>query len=67
MMYSVSEFILWCYSKEDEAGQSAAGKENQVLAADCELVTVMEVIKGRLEITTTHVYFLDCRINKDEG
>ena len=59
---------LMCYSKEDESGQSGKeGKEKQVLAADCDLVTVMEVIKGRLEVTTTHVYFLDRRMNKDEG
>lgn len=37
------------------------------LSVDCELVTIMETIKGQLEVTNTHVYFLDCSPNKVEG
>ena len=37
------------------------------LSVDCELVTIMEVIRGQLEVTNTHVYFLDCSSNKIEG
>ncbi|XP_050525286.1 neurobeachin-like protein 2 [Daktulosphaira vitifoliae] len=34
-------------------------KEKHVLSVDCQLVTLMSVIKGRLVITTTHAYFYD--------
>ncbi|KAL5005989.1 hypothetical protein ScPMuIL_017147 [Solemya velum] len=44
-----------------------SGKEKFVLSEDCELITLVEVIKGRLEVTTTHVYFFDCSSNKEEG
>ena len=37
------------------------------MSEECELVTLQEVIKGRLEITTTHVYFFDCTTTKDDG
>ncbi|KAJ8319878.1 hypothetical protein KUTeg_001465 [Tegillarca granosa] len=42
-------------------------KEKLVLSEECELVTLVDVIKGRLEVTTTHVYFFDCSQNKEEG
>ncbi|XP_053386541.1 neurobeachin-like protein 1 [Mercenaria mercenaria] len=42
-------------------------KEKLVLSEECELVTLVEVIKGRLEVTTTHVYFFDCSTTRDEG
>ncbi|XP_025416195.1 neurobeachin-like protein 1 isoform X1 [Sipha flava] len=34
-------------------------KEKLVLSVDCQLVTLMSVIKGRLVISTTHAYFHD--------
>ena len=37
------------------------------LSVDCELVTIMEVVRGQLEVTNTHVYFLDCSPQKMEG
>ena len=30
-------------------------------------MTLVEVVKGRLEVTNTHVYFFDCSTLKDEG
>uniref|UniRef100_A0A8D0HDG0 Neurobeachin-like protein 2 n=1 Tax=Sphenodon punctatus TaxID=8508 RepID=A0A8D0HDG0_SPHPU len=42
-------------------------KEKLVLDEDCELVTVIDVIPGRLEVTTQHIYFYDCSIEKEEG
>ncbi|XP_021366386.1 neurobeachin-like protein 1 isoform X2 [Mizuhopecten yessoensis] len=42
-------------------------KEKLVHSEECELVTLVDVIKGRLEVTTTHVYFFDCSSNKEEG
>ena len=49
------------------ATEEMTGKEKLVLSESCELVTTMLVIKGRLEVTTTHVYFFDCTPSKDEG
>ncbi|CAH1788242.1 unnamed protein product [Owenia fusiformis] len=46
--------------------EDLVGKEKLVLSEDCELVTIMNVIKGRLEVTTTHVYFFDCSLHKEE-
>ncbi|XP_076450797.1 neurobeachin-like protein 1 [Babylonia areolata] len=43
------------------------GKEKLVISEDVELVTLVDVIKGRLEVTTTHIYFFDCSSNKEEG
>uniref|UniRef100_H2YXH1 BEACH domain-containing protein n=1 Tax=Ciona savignyi TaxID=51511 RepID=H2YXH1_CIOSA len=42
-------------------------KEKTVVTADCHLVTLMDVVLGKLEITTTHVYFYDKTSSNDEG
>ncbi|XP_044890237.1 neurobeachin-like protein 1 isoform X2 [Felis catus] len=42
-------------------------KEKLVLSEDCELITIIDVIPGRLEITTQHIYFYDCSIEKEDG
>ncbi|XP_075385717.1 neurobeachin-like protein 1 isoform X2 [Tenrec ecaudatus] len=42
-------------------------KEKLVLMEDCELITVVDVIPGRLEITTQHIYFYDGSIEKEDG
>uniref|UniRef100_A0AAQ4QN44 Neurobeachin-like 1 n=1 Tax=Gasterosteus aculeatus aculeatus TaxID=481459 RepID=A0AAQ4QN44_GASAC len=47
----------------EEAGQ----KEKLVLWEDCELVTVVDVVPGRLELTTQHIYFYDSSQEKEEG
>uniref|UniRef100_A0A8C4UVC5 Neurobeachin like 1 n=1 Tax=Falco tinnunculus TaxID=100819 RepID=A0A8C4UVC5_FALTI len=49
--------------EKDEQSQ----KEKLILSEDCELITVIDVIPGRLEITTQHIYFFDCSIEKEEG
>lgn len=44
--------------------------EKLVLSAECQLVTVVAVIPGLLEITTQHVYFYDGsaeRVETEEG
>lgn len=38
-----------------------------MLSEDCELVTLVDVIKGRLEVTTLNIYFFDCSSNREEG
>uniref|UniRef100_A0A8C1J330 Neurobeachin-like protein 2 n=1 Tax=Cyprinus carpio TaxID=7962 RepID=A0A8C1J330_CYPCA len=47
----------------EEAGQ----KEKLVISEDCELVTVVDVYPGRLELTTQHIYFYDSSAEKEEG
>ncbi|KAG9477212.1 hypothetical protein GDO78_002552 [Eleutherodactylus coqui] len=42
-------------------------KEKSVLSEDCELITVMDVISGHLEVTTQHIYFYDGSTEKEEG
>ncbi|XP_059134551.1 neurobeachin-like protein 1 isoform X2 [Peromyscus eremicus] len=42
-------------------------KEKLVLSEDCELITVIDIIPGRLEITTQHIYFHDNSIEKEDG
>ncbi|XP_058520854.1 neurobeachin-like protein 1 isoform X1 [Ochotona princeps] len=42
-------------------------KEKLVLMEDCELITIIDVIPGRLEITTQHIYFHDGSIEKEDG
>uniref|UniRef100_A0A665U108 Neurobeachin-like 1 n=1 Tax=Echeneis naucrates TaxID=173247 RepID=A0A665U108_ECHNA len=50
-------------AEAEEAGQ----KEKLVLLEDCELVTVVDVVPGRLELTTQHIYFYDSSQEKEEG
>nr|XP_054599164.1 neurobeachin-like protein 1 isoform X1 [Nothobranchius furzeri] len=50
-------------AEAEEAGQ----KEKLVLWEDCELVTVVDVVPGRLELTTQHIYFYDGSQEKEEG
>ncbi|XP_070436866.1 neurobeachin-like protein 1 isoform X1 [Equus przewalskii] len=42
-------------------------KEKLVLSEDCELITMIDVVPGRLEITTQHIYFYDGSIEKEDG
>eukprot|EP00073_Rattus_norvegicus_P038362 XP_008765397.1 PREDICTED: neurobeachin-like protein 1 isoform X1 [Rattus norvegicus] len=42
-------------------------KEKLVLTEDCELITVIDIIPGRLEVTTQHIYFHDNSIEKEDG
>ncbi|MCJ8729842.1 hypothetical protein PDJAM_G00110980 [Pangasius djambal] len=48
---------------DEDAGQ----KEKLVMMEDCELVTVVDVYPGRLEITNQHIYFYDSSTEKEEG
>ena len=51
-----------CRAEAEEAGQ----KEKLVLWEDCELVTVVDVVPGRLELTTQHIYFYDNSQDKEK-
>ncbi|KAM9783238.1 neurobeachin-like protein 2 [Neosynchiropus ocellatus] len=47
-------------------GEDENQKEKLVLSEDCELITIVAVIPGRLEVTTHHLYFYDGSSEKDE-
>ncbi|XP_020794739.2 neurobeachin-like protein 1 [Boleophthalmus pectinirostris] len=47
--------------------EEASQKEKLVLWEDCELVTIVDVVTGRLELTTQHIYFYDSSQEKEEG
>lgn len=53
----------YCRVDTEETSQ----REKLVLSEDCELVTVVDVINGRLELTTQHIYFYDSSQEKEEG
>ncbi|XP_075228167.1 neurobeachin-like protein 1 [Lycorma delicatula] len=49
------------------AGSAAGpGKEKIVLSQECDLVVLMSAVKGRLDISTTHVYFYDLSPVKED-
>ncbi|XP_027763570.1 neurobeachin-like protein 2 [Empidonax traillii] len=41
-------------------------REKLVVSEDCELITTVAVVPGRLEVTTQHVYFYDGSSDKEE-
>uniref|UniRef100_A0A8C8SSA1 Neurobeachin-like protein 2 n=1 Tax=Pelusios castaneus TaxID=367368 RepID=A0A8C8SSA1_9SAUR len=41
-------------------------REKLVISEDCELISVVAVIQGRLEVTTRHIYFYDGSSEKEE-
>lgn len=41
-------------------------KEKLVLSEECELITIVAVVPGRLEVTTHHIYFYDVSSDKEE-
>lgn len=41
-------------------------REKLVVSEDCELITTVAVVPGRLEVTTQHVYFYDGSGEKEE-
>ncbi|KAJ8020057.1 Neurobeachin-like protein 1 [Holothuria leucospilota] len=47
--------------------QPASSKEKMVVSEECDLITLVDIIQGRLEVTTTHVYFYDSSADLDEG
>ncbi|RZF32077.1 hypothetical protein LSTR_LSTR013881 [Laodelphax striatellus] len=52
---------------EGEAGGNAGtSREKIVLSQECDLVVLMTAIKGRLDISTTHIYFYDLSPVKEE-
>ena len=51
---------------KEEVGEGEQEQEKFVMSEECELVTLMSVIKGRFELTSSYVYFFDSRPVKDD-
>lgn len=47
-------------------GEEESQKEKLVLSEECELITIVAVVPGRLEVTTHHIYFYDVSSDKEE-
>ncbi|XP_029927816.1 neurobeachin-like protein 2 isoform X2 [Myripristis murdjan] len=47
-------------------GEDESQREKLVLSEDCELITIVAVVPGRLEVTTHHLYFYDGSSEKEE-
>ncbi|XP_033848417.3 neurobeachin-like protein 2 isoform X3 [Acipenser ruthenus] len=58
------EDLVFLNNQVDEEEQNQ--KEKLVISEDCELITIVAVIQGRLEVTTQHIYFYDGSTEKEE-
>uniref|UniRef100_A0A674JEQ9 Neurobeachin like 1 n=1 Tax=Terrapene triunguis TaxID=2587831 RepID=A0A674JEQ9_9SAUR len=59
--------ILELPEEDTTAGEEQGQKEKLVLSEECEFITLIDVIPGRLEVTTQHICFYDGSIEKEEG
>lgn len=59
-------YILIVLDRNDTT-DSLGGKEKLLLSQECELVTLMSRVKGRLDITNTHVSFNDMSPAKEDA
>lgn len=55
-----------CVCGRTEEVEEGSQKEKLVLSEDCELITIVAVVTGRLEVTTHHIYFYDTSSEKEE-
>ncbi|MGH0120505.1 UNVERIFIED_CONTAM: hypothetical protein FKN15_066829 [Acipenser sinensis] len=58
------EDLVFLNNQVDEEEQNQ--KEKLVISEDCELITIVAMIQGRLEVTTQHIYFYDGSTEKEE-
>lgn len=66
-MYSkAGAVVLITALHRTEEGEEESQKEKLVLSEDCELITIVAVVPGRLEVTTHHLYFYDGSSEKEE-
>lgn len=59
------KYLQYFYVFSQE-GEDESQKEKLVLSEDCELITIVAVVPGRLEVTTHHLYFYDGSSEKEE-
>uniref|UniRef100_A0AAR2J8B1 Neurobeachin-like protein 2 n=1 Tax=Pygocentrus nattereri TaxID=42514 RepID=A0AAR2J8B1_PYGNA len=62
----LEEEDLMYIDSQVEEGEEESQKEKLVLSEDCELITIVAVVPGRLEVTTHHIYFYDGSSEKEE-
>uniref|UniRef100_A0A673H8U3 Neurobeachin-like protein 2 n=1 Tax=Sinocyclocheilus rhinocerous TaxID=307959 RepID=A0A673H8U3_9TELE len=55
----LEDFEDFVFIDEAEEGEEESQKEKLVLSEECELITIVAVVPGRLEVTTHHLYFYD--------
>ena len=53
-------------TKDAENSESDFDQEKFIMSEECELVTLMSVVKGRFELTSSFVYFFDSRPVKED-
>ncbi|XP_023703751.1 neurobeachin-like protein 1 isoform X2 [Cryptotermes secundus] len=63
---SLPEEELRMVSEAEHEGPEAPGKEKLIIQQECELVTLMTVVRGRLELTTGYFYFYDLSPVKED-
>lgn len=51
---------------DDSADETASKAEILMLKADCDLITMMDPVAGRLEITTRNLYFFELNTAADK-
>ena len=66
LIYVSYLYCLFIFLSQNQSVDDTA-KEKLVITEECEMVVMMEVIKGRLEITTSNIYFFDTSPNKEDG
>lgn len=44
-----------------------SGKEKIIIQQECELITLMNRVKGRLDVTTNQFIFTDLSQNREDG
>lgn len=74
VIYSIIVLLFQCYSNyiynvldRNDTTDNLGGKEKLLLSQECELVTLMSRVKGRLDITNTHVSFNDMSPAKEDA
>ncbi|KAG1669663.1 Neurobeachin-like protein 1 [Nymphon striatum] len=64
---SITDDEVTALTSEDIEGPDANSKEKLISSEKCQLVTLMSVVDGTLEITTLNVYFIDKSPVKEDG
>ncbi|KAM9488840.1 neurobeachin-like protein 2 isoform 2-T2 [Clarias gariepinus] len=62
----LEEEDLCFINSQAEEVEEESQQEKLVLSEDCELITIVAVVTGRLEVTTHHIYFYDASSEKEE-
>ncbi|XP_077997957.1 neurobeachin-like protein 1 isoform X2 [Glandiceps talaboti] len=57
----------WNVVRSESSKELESSKEKTVISEECQLVTIMEVITGKLEVTNSYLYFIDGSPDKEEG